>query len=69
VSRLNGALPAFHPQFLAQCILSGKTNLVHSILMNLHRKLKFYTEGDEIDGFLEMQLEDIYWDRDVSESS
>ncbi|KAL4869749.1 hypothetical protein BDV12DRAFT_167152 [Aspergillus spectabilis] len=65
VSRLNGALPAFHPQFLAQCILSGKTNLVHSILMNLYRKLKFYTEGDEIDGFLEMQLEDIYWDRDI----
>lgn len=66
VSRLNGSLPVFHPQFLAQCILSGKTNLVHSILMNLHRKLKFYTEGDDIHGFLEMPLEDIYWDSDVS---
>ncbi|KAL5339866.1 RAVE protein 1 C terminal-domain-containing protein [Aspergillus crustosus] len=65
VSRLNGALPAFHPQFLAQCILSGKTNLVHSILMTLHRKLKFYTEGDEIDGFLEMPLEDFYVDCDT----
>ncbi|KAL2006687.1 hypothetical protein VTN00DRAFT_9355 [Thermoascus crustaceus] len=60
VSRLNGPLPVFHPQFLAQCILSGKTNLVHAILMNLHRKLKFYVEGDEIDTFLEMPLEDFY---------
>lgn len=66
VSRLNGPLPVFHPQFLAQCILSGKTNLVHTILMNLHRKLKFYVEGDEIDTFLEMPLEDFYKGTDVS---
>lgn len=66
VSRLNGPLPAFHPQFLAQCILSGKTNLVHSILMTLHRKLKFYTEGDDLDGFLGIPLEDFYVNQDVS---
>ncbi|KAJ5352094.1 RAVE complex protein Rav1 C-terminal [Penicillium brevicompactum] len=60
VSRLNGPLPVFHPQYLAQCILSGKTNLVHSILLNLHKKLKFYTEGDELDGFLEMPVEYFY---------
>ncbi|KAJ5224892.1 RAVE complex protein Rav1 C-terminal [Penicillium citrinum] len=60
VGRLNGPLPIFHPQFLAQCILSGKTGLVHSILMNLHRALKFYTEGDDLDGFLEMPLEAFY---------
>ncbi|BDD64315.1 hypothetical protein MAP00_009145 [Monascus purpureus] len=65
VNRLNGPLPVFHPQFLAQCILSGKTNLVHSILMTLHRKLKFYTEGDELDGFLGMPLEDFYEEQDV----
>ncbi|RAL17097.1 WD repeat protein [Aspergillus homomorphus CBS 101889] len=65
VSRLNGPLPVFHPQFLAQCILSGKTNLVHSILLNLHRKLKFYTEGDDIDGFLDMSLEDFYVEHDT----
>ncbi|PLB35074.1 WD repeat protein [Aspergillus candidus] len=64
VSRLNGPLPVFHPQFLAQYILSGKTGLVHSVLMNLLRKLKFYTEGDDIDGFLEMPLERFYLDRD-----
>ena len=66
VSRLNGPLPVFHPQFLAQYILSGKTALVHSVLLNLLRKLKFYTEGDDIDGFLEMPLERFYVDSDVS---
>jgi hypothetical protein len=69
VSRLNGPLPVFHPQFLAQCILSGKTSLVHSILINLHKKLKFYTEGDDLDGFLEMPLQDFYEDSDVSQQA
>ncbi|KAL4778922.1 RAVE protein 1 C terminal-domain-containing protein [Aspergillus varians] len=69
VSRLNGVLPVFHPQFLAQCILSGKTNLVHAILMNLHRKLKFYTEGDDMDGFLEMPLEDFYLNSDTPQKA
>ncbi|KAL1988776.1 hypothetical protein VTN96DRAFT_7660 [Rasamsonia emersonii] len=69
VSRLNGPLPVFHPQFLAQCILSGKTNLVHSILLNLHRKLKFYTEGDELDSFLGMPIEDFYRETDVMQKA
>ncbi|KAJ5295009.1 hypothetical protein N7508_009830 [Penicillium antarcticum] len=60
VSRLNGPLPVFHPQYLAQCILAGRTSLVHTILLNLHRKLKFYTEGDDLDGFLEMPVECFY---------
>ncbi|KAK2738326.1 regulator of (H+)-ATPase in vacuolar membrane [Myotisia sp. PD_48] len=60
VSRLNGPLPVFHPQFLAQCILSGKTRLVHLILIKLYRKLKFATDADGIDGFLDIPLEDIY---------
>lgn len=65
VSRLNGPLPVFHPQFLAQCILAGKTSLVHSILMNLHRNLKFYTDGDDLDGFLQIPLEQFYEGNDV----
>jgi hypothetical protein len=60
VRRLNGPLPIFHPQFLAQCILSGRTSLVHLILTSLYRKLKFSTEGDEIDGFLDIPLDDFY---------
>ncbi|CAL5871667.1 uncharacterized protein PFLUO_LOCUS5920 [Penicillium psychrofluorescens] len=69
VSRINGPLPVFHPQFLAQCILSGKTNLVHAILRNLHRKLKFYTEGDDLDGILEMPLEDFYEEQDAPQQA
>ncbi|CEL09537.1 Putative WD repeat protein [Aspergillus calidoustus] len=69
VSRLNGPLPVFHPQFLAQCILSGKSNLVHSILMNLHQKLKFHTEGDDIDGFLDMPLQDFYFEHDTPQKA
>ncbi|KAJ5490889.1 hypothetical protein N7539_002456 [Penicillium diatomitis] len=60
VSRLNGPLPVFHPQFLAQCILSGKTGLVQTILINLLKKLKFFTEGDDLDGFLDMPLSYFY---------
>lgn len=60
VSRLNGPLPVFHPQFLSQCILSGKLNLVHLILTTLNQKLKFFTEGDELDGFLGIPPEVIY---------
>jgi RAVE protein 1 C terminal len=55
VRRLNGPLPVFHPQFLGQCILAGKTALVHKILTTLLHKLKF--EGDEIDSFLNLSLQ------------
>lgn len=55
VRRLNGPLPIFHPQFLGQCILSGKMALVHRILTTLLHKLKF--EGDEIDSFLDLPLQ------------
>lgn len=68
VSRLNGPLPVYHPQFLAQCILGGKVQLVHAICLHLHKKLKFFTEGDDIDTFLEMPPEDFYNEADVSVS-
>jgi RAVE protein 1 C terminal len=54
VRRLNGPLPVFHPQFLGQCILTGKTALVHKILTTLLQRLKF--EGDEVDSFLNLPL-------------
>ncbi|KAL2185362.1 hypothetical protein L209DRAFT_733240 [Thermothelomyces heterothallicus CBS 203.75] len=60
VQRLNGPLPVFHPQFLSQCILAGKIVLVHAILMALYRTLKFWVEGDELDDYLGMALEDFY---------
>jgi hypothetical protein len=60
VQRLNGPLPVFHPQFLSQCILAGKIVLVHAILMALHKALKFWVEGDVVDDYLGLELEDFY---------
>ena len=33
--------------------------------MNLHKKLKFYTEGDEVDTLLGIPVEEFYRDDDV----
>lgn len=62
VQRLNGPLPIFHPQFLSQCMLAGKTLLTHRILMSLHRTLKFWVEGEPIDNYLGLDLEEFYID-------
>ncbi|KAK7518148.1 RAVE protein 1 C terminal-domain-containing protein [Phyllosticta citriasiana] len=64
VSRLNGPLPVYHPQLLAQCVLSGKLLLVQRILINLFKSLKFYTEGDPFDTFLGLSPEDFCSDLD-----
>lgn len=66
VSRLNGPLPVFHPQFLAQCILSGKTTLVQRIIISLHRALKFFTEGDSLHSFLDIPVHDFFHEQEVS---
>jgi len=60
VSRLNGPLPVYHPQFLGQCTLSGKSHVVQRVLLALHKMLKYYVEGDHIDDHLEMELEEFY---------
>lgn len=66
VQRLNGPLPVFHPQFLSQCLLAGKMSLVHRILVSLHRFLKFWIEGEELDDYLGIDLEEIYASASVS---
>lgn len=65
VRHLNGPLPVFHPQFLGQSILSGKTAMVHRILLNLHKKLRFTVDGEEIDSFLGMSLDELLLESDV----
>ncbi|KAH7134828.1 RAVE protein 1 C terminal-domain-containing protein [Dactylonectria estremocensis] len=60
VQRFNGPLPVFHPQFLSQCILSGKTTLVRRILVALHKILKYHIEGETIDDYLGMDLGEFY---------
>ncbi|KAL1614331.1 regulator of (H+)-ATPase in vacuolar membrane [Diplodia seriata] len=63
VSRLNGPLPVYHPQMLAQCVLLGKLPLVQRILINLFKTLKFYTEGDPFDTLLGLSPEDFFDDQ------
>jgi WD40 repeat protein len=58
VSRLNGPLPIYHPQLLSQCVLAGKLLLVQRILLRLFQKLKFYSEGDELESSLEFSAAD-----------
>lgn len=60
VQRLNGPLPVFHPQFLSQCMLAGRTALTHRILMSLHKTLKFWIEGEPIDDYLDLDLDEFY---------
>lgn len=65
VSYLNGPLPVFHPQFLGQCILAGKSVQVQKIILNLHQALKFFTPGEELDSFLDIPLDEFYTKTDV----
>lgn len=60
VTRLNGPLPVYHPQFLGQCTLAGKSVVVQRVLLALHKTLKFYVEGDTIENHLGMDLDEFY---------
>jgi hypothetical protein len=66
VSRVNGPLPIFHPQYLSQCILVGKLDTVQQILLKLYKTLRHYLEGDEIDDLLGFDLEEFYLTPSVS---
>lgn len=66
VSRLNGPLPVYHPQFLGQCTLSGKSALVQKVLIALYKTLKYFVEGESIDSHLGIELEDFYFQTNVS---
>ena len=69
VSYLNGPLPVIHPQFLAQCILAGKVTLVQKVIVSLHKALKFFTTGDELDSFLSLAVEEFYIEQEVCTSN
>ncbi|RDL37231.1 WD40 repeat-like protein [Venustampulla echinocandica] len=60
VSRLNGPLPVYHPQFLSQCMLAGKGHVVQKVLIALYKTLKYFVEGDIIDSHLDIDLEEFY---------
>lgn len=65
VSRLNGPLPVYDPQLLSQCVLAGKLLLAQRILLRLYQKLKFFTEGDELDSFLNFSPDSFCEDAEV----
>ncbi|KAF1981333.1 WD repeat protein-like protein [Aulographum hederae CBS 113979] len=65
VSTLNGPLPIYHPQALTQCILAGKMPLVQRILTKLHKILKFYSDGDEVDSLLGLSSEEFWTDLEI----
>lgn len=69
VSRLNGPLPVYHPQFLGQCTLAGKTAQVQKVLIALYKTLKYFVESDSIDSHLELELEEFYLPSDSSLTS
>ncbi|KAL5596500.1 hypothetical protein BROUX41_006726 [Berkeleyomyces rouxiae] len=60
VQRLNGPLPVFHPQFLSQCMLAGKTNMVRRILVALWQTLKYHVESEEVDNYLDIPMAEFY---------
>lgn len=60
VQRLNGPLPVFHPQFLSQCMLAGRTGLVRKILLALWKTLKYWVEGDVVDDYLGLEMDEFY---------
>lgn len=60
VSALNGPLPAYHPQFLQQCILTGKASLVETILLKLYKELQRYHEEIGLEPTLGIPLETFY---------
>ncbi|CZS96032.1 related to RAV1-similarity to Drosophila DmX gene [Rhynchosporium graminicola] len=68
VTRFNGPLPVYHPQFLGQCTLAGKSVLVQHVLLALHKILKYHVEGEAIDNYLDMDLHDFYTSSNVTSS-
>ena len=66
VTYLNGPLPLFHPQFLAQCILAGKLLQVQRIILNLYKLLQGITDGEELDSFLSLPGEFLFTEQQVS---
>ena len=65
VTRLNGPLPVYHPQFLGQCTLAGKSVLVQHVLLELNKTLKYFVESETIENHLGMDLEKFYIPNDV----
>ena len=67
VALLNGPLPVYHPQFLAQCILAGRMPQVSKIIVSLNTALKFL-DGDHLDSLLALPAEEFFTNQQVCRS-
>jgi hypothetical protein len=65
VVELNGPLPVYHPQFLQECILAGKTKLAEIILVKFYKELRNYHEEIGLDPFLDLDIETYYTSEQV----
>ncbi|SZF05541.1 unnamed protein product [Blumeria hordei] len=60
VAQLNSPLPAYHPQFLYQCILSNKYTLFRRLILELYITLKYYIEGESLCKYLGIDTSEFY---------
>lgn len=58
VSELNGPLPVYHPQFMQQAMLCGKSSLAENIAVRLYKELRNYHEEIGLDRYLDIPLSD-----------
>ncbi|KEF60821.1 uncharacterized protein A1O9_02383 [Exophiala aquamarina CBS 119918] len=59
MAMLNSLLPIFHPTYLSLLALLGYFRQTKDIIHRLHRDLKFFSEGDDLPSFLDLQLDTI----------
>ncbi|EPS40624.1 hypothetical protein H072_5490 [Dactylellina haptotyla CBS 200.50] len=65
VSRINGPLPLYHPQFLQQCVLAGKMQLAKQIVVELMYHTKTKTTAQDIESSLGITPENFYQSDEV----
>ena len=65
VEYLNSHLLIYHHDFLTQCMLSREFTITHDIIIALHKALKFFVPGDELDVSQHMRLDTLYAGKEV----
>ena len=57
MSMLNSLLPVFHPTFVSLLTYSDGLQAARTVFSHLRRLLKYFSDGDELSSFLDMDLE------------
>ncbi|MCJ1314388.1 regulator of (H+)-ATPase in vacuolar membrane [Agyrium rufum] len=56
VALLNSSLPLYHPHVLSHCIQHDKAAAVAKIVITLQRRLRFFSDGDELESLLGLPI-------------